>query len=108
MYTPRTPRFPANAIQAPKYAVCKHGFSHSHLCGYAHKLAELGMPLVLLLAMWHCTAHVHRGHAGIDMFFGQAYTGAQYDRVIQMVHAEGLAGIPAWARLFAYFVGYGA
>ena len=29
------------------------------------------------------------------------------DRVIQMLHFEGLASIPAWARLFAYFEGFG-
>ena len=34
----RYPHFLANATQASKYAVCKHGLHHEDKCGYAHKL----------------------------------------------------------------------
>ena len=101
------PVFGPNEIQAPKYAVCKHGRGHGVLCGFAHGLAEIGMPLKLLPAMWRCKANESRGHAGIDMFFGQRYIGAQHDRILQMICNEGLERIPSWARMFAYFVGFG-
>jgi hypothetical protein len=57
--------------------------------------------------MWICTAHEPHGHAGIDMFVGQVYTGGQYDRAIQMLHAETLLCTATWARMFAWFNGYG-
>ena len=111
MQSPRTTRqcvFGINELQQPKYAVCKHGQGHNAKCGFAHSLAEIGMPFKMRQAMWYCRANESRGHAGIDMFFGQQYTAAQHDRVLQMINSEGLARIPKWARMFSYFVGYGS
>ena len=101
------PHFPANAIQASKYAVCKHGLHHEDKCGYAHQLRDVGMPTNYNEKMWYCKSHLASGPAGIDLFVGQSFASKQHDRVIQMLHAEGITCSPDWARMFAYFQGYG-
>ena len=102
-----TQNFPANAIQAPKYAVCKHGRGHEAKCGYAHKLVEVCMPLKLIGKMWYCKAHLPQGPSGIDLFCGQQFTAYQYDRIMKMIFTEGIRFSPDWARMFAYFEGLG-
>ena len=85
MQSPHTTRqcvFGSNELQPPKYAVCKHGQGHEAKCGFAQSLAEIGMPLKMFPAMWYCKANESRGHAGIDMFLGQQYTGAQHDSIL--------------------------
>ena len=65
------------------------------------------MPTKYNEMMWYCKAHLAQGHAGIDLFLGQSFARKQHDRIIQMLHAEGITDSPDWARMFAYFHGYG-
>ena len=95
------------ALGTSKYAACRHGWDHRAWCGYAHKTGDIEFPHKFNWRMWICSAHEPRGHAGIDLFVGQVYTGGQYDRVIQMVHAETLQCTARWARMFAWFNCYG-
>ena len=95
---------PLLALGTSKYAVCRHGHDHRGWCGYAHKTGDIEFPHKFNWRMWICLAHEPRGHAGIDLFVGQVYTGAQYDHVIQMVHAETLPRTAKWARMFAWFL----
>ena len=98
---------PLLALGTSKYAVCRHGHDHRGWCGYAHKTGDIEFPHKFNWRMWICSAHEPRGHAGIDLFVGQVYTGGQYDRVFQMVYAETLQCTARWARMFAWFNCYG-
>ena len=95
------------ALGVHKYAVCPHGRDHSGWCMCAHKTSEILFPAKFIKRMWSCKAHESRGHPGIDLFVGQDYIGSQYDRVIQMVHAETLPLAAQWARMFVWFKFYG-
>ena len=94
---------PMLALQGKKYAICKKGAGHDGLCGYAHKTSDVDFPEKFNRRMWNCTAHVRKGHAGIDLFVGQEYTASQYDRILQMATAETICFTAVWARMFAWF-----
>ena len=98
---------PLLALGTKKDAICKKGVDHSDPCGHAHKTRDVDFPARFNWRMWNCTAHIPKGHAGIDRFVGQAYTAPQYDRVVQAVHSEKLRWTAVWARMFGWFNGYG-
>ena len=95
-------------IQGSKYAVCKHGPSHECMCGFAHKLADVGMPHNYIERMRICKAHYRGGHPGIDLYLGQLYAPMQYDRIISMIFAEQFDRIPNCFRQFTWFEGLGS
>ena len=88
-------------IMAPKYALCKHGSSHSRRsCGFAHSLEELELadqPLCHGLD----SSSARYGRSGVDLFYGQCYSASQLLRVLMYVTQA--SQLPLWARMVLWY-----
>ena len=88
-------------IMAPKYALCKHGTSHSRRsCGFAHSLAELELadqPLCYGID----SSSAPYGRSGVDLFYGQSYSASQLLRVLMYVTQA--SQLPLWGRMVLWY-----
>ena len=75
----------------------------------------MDIPSSIRTFLWHDTSDSRSGHAGIDMWIGQAYARCQMDRVLQLVSylsPEGVHSLrdplPVWAMHLLWFLGHAA
>ena len=91
-----------------QYALCKHGphcrRKQQSVCGFAHRISELSLPLVVFPRIFVDESDVKAGHPGIDIWFGQTYNLAQHTRIrLYIEHEE--PPFPDWVRMYLWFYG---
>ena len=89
------------------YALCKHGPYCKRLqsyCGYGHSLDSIGLPFGSFTPkLWIDVSHFHKGHAGIDQWYGQRYTVSQENRLLTYIAYENHP-FPDWVYMYMWFV----